>query len=583
MNKTHYYPFIEEAFIDPVRSVLIIDDDYPTFDEVLSSLSENGAESKKDWRSNPGRVRNVIKKFRERNPPLLVDISDGTNILAESGEISHLYQSDLLVLDYELNKALQEDGTLAIEILRGLMSNNHFNLVVVYTQVELDTVFDTVRWGLIDASGDSVSPEDEKEAEKLIEKSEDDIPNFKQELYEGLTSEGYFHFRLNPKKYLREMLEEKQPYSKFYDCSKKVDWSSDQKKLVLRYLIMKIEQKKRSQENEFFNLSWSTGSVKWIKSDSAFVAFSKKSHDGDLVAELQSALNDWCPKPSRLLLAKIQAEMDESGFAVQEQALGNDHAAAYWYNRLLSAGDETERRWLVAESVSRHSDQLMDIVLSRVENFAIRLAEAEIGDEEGASEQVCKDRFDIDLKDDYTRRRAVLEHNEFVCSKKPEGWHLTTGHVFSISEGECWICLSPACDIVPAQISEWNIETSGENLPFLAVKLRPIKNKTTLKYALTNKIVVLKIGDEIKGFSFNHLHDEDSAPQWNLLYAENRGKFENGFRFNLSRAAKEGEELIFKSCKAKVIGQLRYEYALNLVQKLGVSLTRIGLDFSKGK
>ena len=582
-NKEHYYQFIEEVFINPVRSVLIIDDDYPTFDELLSSLSENGAESKKDWRSNPGRVRNVIKKFRERNRPLLVDISDGTNILAESGEISHLYQSDLLVLDYELNKALQGDGTLAIEVLRGLMSNNHFNLVVVYTQVELDTVFDTVRWGLIDASGDSVSPEDEKEAKELIEKGEDNIPNFKQELYEGLTSEGYFHSRLNSKKYLREMLEEKQPYSKFYDCSDKVDWDSDQKKLVLRYLIMKIEQENRLQKDNYFNLSWSTGPVKWIKSDSAFVAFSKKNQDSDLVAELQLALNDWCPKPSRLFLAKIQAEMDESGFAVQEQALGNDHAAAYWYNRLLSAGDETERRGLVAESVSRHSDQLMDIVLSRVENFAIRLAEAEIGDEEDASEQVCKDRFDIDLKDDNTRRRAVLEHNEFVCSKKPEGWHLTTGHVFSISEGEYWICLSPACDIVPAQISEWNIETSGENLPFLAVKLRPIKNKTTLKYALTNKIVVLKIGDGIKGFSFNHLHDEGSAPQWNLLYAENKGKFENGFRFNLSRAAKKGEELIFKSCEAKVIGQLRYEYALNLVQKLGVSLTRTGLDFSDGK
>jgi len=31
---------------------------------------------------------------------------------------------------------------------------------------------------------------------------------------------------------------------------------------------------------------------------------------------------------------------------------------------------------------------------------------------------------------------------------------------------------------------------------------------------------------------------------------------------------------------AVIVAQLRYEYALNLIQKLGVEFTRIGLDFS---
>lgn len=30
---------------------------------------------------------------------------------------------------------------------------------------------------------------------------------------------------------------------------------------------------------------------------------------------------------------------------------------------------------------------------------------------------------------------------------------------------------------------------------------------------------------------------------------------------------------------ARVVAQLRYEYALNLVQRLGGTLTRIGLDY----
>ena len=53
-NKEHYYPFIEESFHQS-RSVpvLIIDDDYPTFDEVLRD--DNG--QKKDWHSTPDRNR----------------------------------------------------------------------------------------------------------------------------------------------------------------------------------------------------------------------------------------------------------------------------------------------------------------------------------------------------------------------------------------------------------------------------------------------------------------------------------------------------------------------------------------------
>ncbi|CAO4172862.1 hypothetical protein CFFPNG_02060 [Methylorubrum aminovorans] len=41
----------------------------------------------------------------------------------------------------------------------------------------------------------------------------------------------------------------------------------------------------------------------------------------------------------------------------------------------------------------------------------------------------------------------------------------------------------------------------------------------------------------------------------------------------------EDRELKIKSIDAKIVGHLRYEYALNLIQKLGIEFTRIGLDF----
>ena len=46
------------------------------------------------------------------------------------------------------------------------------------------------------------------------------------------------------------------------------------------------------------------------------------------------------------------------------------------------------------------------------------------------------------------------------------------------------------------------------------------------------------------------------------------------------KAEEDGINLVLKHHMAKVVSQLRYEYAINLLQKLGVSLTRVGLDFS---
>ena len=83
-------------------------------------------------------------------------------------------------------------------------------------------------------------------------------------------------------------------------------------------------------------------------------------------------------------------------------------------------------------------------------------------------------------------------------------------------------------------------------------------------------------------------------PHWNTFYAENAGVFtEEDFQFKVWRIEKEyddeqeanenGVTLALKHHMAKVVSQLRYEYALNLLQKLGVSFTRIGLDFSDSR
>ncbi|MCY3803000.1 MAG: response regulator receiver domain [Gammaproteobacteria bacterium] len=589
----YYCEFIKEAFIHPIRSVLIVDDSYPTYDEVLCAqhLLNTGKKPdyQKGWYKNPKQVRGTIRKFRENDPPLLVDVHDGMNIDAEAEKkiARHLHQSDLLVLDYELDQEKPEDGTQAIGILRNLMANDHFNLVVIYTSKNLDHVFSEVRWGLASPCLNFLCENEETKATELIQEAEDEIQNLSDLIEKSIAEEQYFHSRLYSSSYLRTMGKGNQPYSEFFDLAGGTGWNPEERKLVLRYALNQFEKshlKVMNTEACNGDLVWSTKSssrsAKWIKSKSVFICFSRKSNDDDLLNQLQVALNDWGPNPSRLFLAKLRAAMDEYGVVAQTQALSSKYALAYWYNQLLYA-DPLERRWHVAESISRHSDQLMETVLPKVRDFAKRLIDAEV--KEGTIQHRCKDHFKVNLGIDQTRTRAALEHNALVCSRNPEGWHLTTGHIFSMCN-EYWLCLSPACDMVPSQISKWQRETFGEGLPFMAIKLQQCKKNKVPSDVQSNRYLFLRFKDDVQIHCFNDPSGDASSPHWDTLYAKDAGKF-NGedFRFMVWRTEKDESELVLRCHEAEVVSQLRYEYALNLIHKLGVSLTRIGLGFSDGK
>ena len=194
---------------------------------------------------------------------------------------------------------------------------------------------------------------------------------------------------------------------------------------------------------------------------------------------------------------------------------------------------------------------------------------------------MCKDHFDVDLDEDNDKKQAALEHNAFVCSMDPTGWHLTTGHVFHMA-GAYWLCASPSCDMVPSQISSWQTAILGERLPFIGVRLEEFDPRRAPNDISSKRFFFLRCDGEYMGYRFNY-PCEDSAPRWEVLYADDRGQFAGpNLEFTVSCIQEEKSKLVGNPQDAKVVGQLRYEYALNLIQKLGVSLTRIGLDFTDG-
>ena len=594
MQTDHYESFVAEAYIDPIRSVVIIDDDYPTYEEVLSPDTGDDAVGKsKAWRNNPERIRKVIRRFRERTPPLLVDIHDGRNVdpEREGALTSHLHQSDLLVLDYQLDPARKTDGTAAIGILRRLIANDHFNLVVVYTSHDLDHVFYDVLTGLAGISDEvRPTPADADAAQELVDETDERIEGFRKRILACMHREAYFECRRSPAKAVGNMLRGKPPYAEFKAICDLTEWNPHERKKVFRYVLSDVQDRLsgQMQPDSRARLDWSSDAPYWIQSDTIFIAFSNKAHGDDLIGELKHALNAWNPEPSRLLLGKLRADMHEYGVSAQTPVLTSKRALALWYLRLLRAEENIHHQY-VAEVVERHSDQALSIILPKVEVFAQRLIQAERSMTEDYV-GLCRKRFRVDLSKAPVEVEALLEHNAFVCARTPGGRHLTTGHIFELFD-RFWICLSPACDLVPSQVGKAQLDAFGRWLPFMAVRLHCVATKTWQKdrdgITSGRYVFVRRDGGGIDCFSFcEHVN---STPEWRLFHAENVGVFvadddaDGCLRFAASSTmAGDAGQLEPRHGSARIVGQLRYEYALNLLHRLGGSLTRIGLDFLSG-
>lgn len=586
-----YDEFIQKALLDPIRSALIVDDDYPTYDEILATpnLEKSG---EKKWKDAPQRTRDLISQFRNRKIPLLVDIHDGRNVPAEgAAEVAkHLHQSDLLVLDYELNPNQEGDGTIAINILRNIAANNHFNLVIIYTSMELEKVFQEVQIGLLSKCRNlSVLYEEAKRsAQARVDRAEEKLIKAEDELLDSIGNEAYLAYRLSPSKFWENFEGKEQPTSKFHDLCEKAEIEDESRKEVLTYMLGLREQnlQRDLSPKELGSLSWRNTEPPWIQSDSVFVAFAKKGEHDRLMDRLRQTLSAWSPPPSRLFLSRLRAEIDENGFAAQESVLGRRRALAFWYNRLLSAGGELRRQY-VADSMRSHADLLLDEVLPEVSAFANELVEFE-NSRGQESQEICCVRYQVDLRNPAERQKALIEHNVLVCSRPVGGRYLTTGHVFRRGK-EHWICLSPACDLVPGQGSSIRKAHFGDWTPFIAVLLHPgeeiktNKERDRFETAINDGRYIFLSCEENEYQSFLFTKESNSQPVWQVMYARAEGMFRSEEKrdriTSICWTETSNGELSTLGIDVEVVAQLRYEYALNLLNRMGGSFTRVGLDF----
>lgn len=601
-----YSDLVREVYIDPLRSVLIIDDDYPTWNEILDSGSEQDEQTsqfydRKKWKRDPAPIKEVISALRSTEGSLILDIDDGSKIEADSSDrlIGNLHQTDLLILDYQL-EGTSEDGTKSISILRDVNANENFNLVIVQTSADLDQAFRDILLGLLSPSGEELEPDGYATGLGLIEVAEDDRPEVLEDLRRAFDLAQYLEARRSPKAAMGAFFDSRQPFSQLRQVCEACNWGGRDLRAVFSWALTDFETRnaERMHADKIANLSWSADETKWIRSSTAFLTFTKKRKAADLIGDLHRGLVHWSPLPSRLLLSKLRKELDDRGALAEDNALGNKHVLARWYIDLLKA-DPQLQYVLMDETINRQSEQLIEEVRPDVVEFFKSLLEhdeARMKNElvgtppvQISEAQLVQEYFSVNLENDAERLDAELEHNVFVCSTKPSGSHLRTGHVFGMDD-KYWVCLSPLCDLVPGQKTSGMFGEIGNRMPFLAVRLQEVEGASdTRKFKniqgdiQTNRYVFLRDKEKILILCINAPGSKSvhSNPHWYPLYAGEQGVFKDGYSLKVYKPgnARNGH-LRFESNDVTVIAQLRYEYALNLMQKLGTTLNRIGLDFS---
>lgn len=596
---TNFSDLVREAFIDPLRSVLIVDDQYPTWGDILDETLHDRSKAK-TWRSAPNEPLGVIKQFRERKPGMVIDIHDALAPI-NAGQADHLHQSDLLVLDYNLEGEQSGlGGAKAREILQSVLSNRHFNLVVVHTGEDRleDVFFDCLLATMTSCTNqfDDNVISDLEALDTILNDLEAEEKFDRGSLPEVFDQREYLLLREPStvcKTLIRPFMKGQGQFNKLSAWGHDIGLEGKDLKTFFFWAIREFEKQKLpifASEN-FEGLTWNSedGCI-WLRTTKGFVTFVAKGPD-DLLEALQKALENWQPTPSRLISAKYRHELSSVGVEAEDRTLLRSHVFAHFYKDFFfeprpDLPDEEQNRLRVAklkEHVSRQSEAVSSHIENKVVEFGEKIRTIDID-----TGETFASHYGVDLSDAASAdtKKAITHYNSYVSTLplKEGDDQLDSGYIFEMNN-EWWVCATPACDLQPGQNTTAFIGSSSTHRPFTALKLEKVCEEKALKNAQSGlNCFVEQSPRDVVCLTFDP--SENGKATWRTFIAKNNGCISDkkmdliALKFN-----GEGAPILEDGKKAKLIAKLRYEYALNYIQKVGTSVSRIGLGYcsSEGK
>lgn len=598
---------VYEAFIEPLRSVMIVDDQYPTWDEILNERLKGEAKnailssrsSGKTWQADPSGPIEVIQQFRKRKPGLIIDIHDALTP-ADAEQADHLHQSDLLVLDYNLEGDQSGlGGAKARSILQSILSNKHFNLVVVHTgEADLREVFFDCLLGLMTSCTDQFDARTVTDLAALDEKLDElgDADEFDRTLLpEKFGMNEYLSLRhptadLNT--IIRQYMKSEGDFATISDWGESTNLHGKELKTFFYWAVREFERTKLAifGDNTLEGLKWKcTDGHIWLRTVRGFVTFVEKGPK-DLLEALQGALENWQPTPSRLISAKYRHELSSVGVEAEDRTLLKAHVFAHFYKDFCAptrtglTKEEGER--LRNAKLKAHVTRQSEAIASHIEDEVVRFGE-KIRHIDEVSKARFVDHYGINLEESESEaQKAISHYNSYVSTLplKSNDDQLDSGHIFKWNS-VWWVCATPACDLQPGQNTTAFIGTSCNQRPFTALRLLPIAAELLTADHINSGLFcfveqspgdVICLGLEAIDSSFSATNGK--ATWRTFIAAENGHIASNRMKLIVPKFTKN-ELTLEQGQEAEIVAKLRYEYALNYIQRVGTSVSRIGLGY----
>jgi hypothetical protein len=619
-----YKPFLKQAYIDPIRTVTVIDDEYPTLD----SLVKKGKEEFDDEYIK--RLSEIIAVSRDIQYNWLLDVYDGEEDKLSVDNVSNrLHHSDLLILDYHLDG--EDDGFCqkSINIIKNLSNNRHFNIVAVHTKGytgKKGTVNDVFTDIVVSLQAKPKLANLHQKPLKIVNDALDiwqiEHPEIRVKLIDSIPKLDLLFLLKNYESELAKGLLEHEYFDEFsYLYEEKPEEITLCKKLLIRWIcsekLKEYDDKFSTETAKHFDWGFD-GNITWLKTEDLFLTVigKKQTPVNEIPEKLIEAMERWRPHPHKLILAQLRNEIESKGISASSNIINKKHLQAAWLKDLLKASNDYEAQTAAWGAVSKLWEELASEIKVDLGKFTVDLVNGikllSDNDENPLSYFIDHTVMDNEIE-------QILHANCFSCSRTITTHHIITGHILEIKDNY-WLCLTPICDLVPGQKNNSHndqtqdvnkfeklmpvtlvqmydakeaLKSSRENmLKVLKIAPENIPNFTEddlmaqlIEHSTSNNIIFIKPNnklDEIKILSFTVGIDGRANPKAKDFYVEKQGIFniqDGKLKLHSAQPCDQGLELKITPVEGTVVAELRYEYALNLLGKLGVSKSRVGLDF----
>ena len=573
---------IDEAYIAPIKSILFIDDKFPTHADLLKKsltpdteeehieanlrdiAAENLFENEEDNTRNENTGSEEAQEEHDRSIDehvlrltqscrangYIFDVENNLECIKKD-EYAFINKSDLVVLDYFLTEG--EDSSHALKIIHSLADSKRYNLIIVHSTKEKTEVASQILFSMKNIRCNNVDRHflnNPDKIEKIVSSNLLQILDGEQKIRNAICEELPIEQRKNARIFINQ---------------------------IIRHHFKGTEE---SKKNLVLKSNISSSRTPWIAANNAFIVVTQKNMASDqdvnsLIAELKEALTEYNPGIITKSLNHIANVSKENIYEILNSAFATPEvrAAALYIalNGISSVDLHPHRASIIANRITHAilSGVKNDIAL-KASSFCTKCVESLKLEESMHVHDACMLSEQANCK---TLDMFLHANAKACCEDRPQH-AITTGSIFP-HNNQTWMCVTPSCDIARGEDY-----TSKSMIAIEAIRLSkcgPQEKIHAVEFATHGRYIFIRNGTDVDVFctyngSKTGLHIGNFFIRGStFLDSENMIRL---FTFDVDEHG-----AFIRSDPCKVIAQLRSDYASRFLTEKGAWKSRIGVDF----